>query len=140
MIKTIVIPGQPVGKGRPRFTKTGHTYTDRKTVEAEKAISEAYRLRYGKAMIPADHPVGLRIYAFFKIPKSDTKKKKMDKISGKIPAIIKPDSDNICKLVMDGLNKVAYMDDKQVVQIKIEKKYAEVPMTHIDIIDLESEN
>ena len=136
MIKAIVIPGQPVGKGRPRFTKTGHTYTDRKTVEAERAIAEAYKAKYGNDIIPADQPVGLRIYAGFRIPKSDTKQKKADKINRKILPTIKSDIDNICKLVMDGLNGVAYEDDKQVVIVLAGKVYAEEPMVYVEIEEI----
>ena len=35
----------------------------------------------------------------------------------------KPDVDNIIKVVLDGLNKTAYEDDKQVVKVSLEKIY-----------------
>ncbi len=35
----------------------------------------------------------------------------------------KKDIDNIAKSILDGLNGVAYIDDKQVVQLTISKKY-----------------
>ena len=37
----IEISGQPIGKGRPRFTKTGHAYTPTKTREYEKRLHAA---------------------------------------------------------------------------------------------------
>ena len=37
----IEVSGQPRGKGRPRFTRNGHTYTDAKTKEYEKRIHAA---------------------------------------------------------------------------------------------------
>ena len=37
----IELSGQPVGKGRPRFTKTGHAYTPEKTKEYERRLHAA---------------------------------------------------------------------------------------------------
>ena len=33
-----VIPGEPRGKGRPRFSKSGHAYTPSETVAYEKLV------------------------------------------------------------------------------------------------------
>ena len=33
----IIIPGPPVPKGRPRMTRSGHVYTDAKTIAYERA-------------------------------------------------------------------------------------------------------
>lgn len=35
----------------------------------------------------------------------------------------KPDVDNVAKIILDGLNKVAYNDDNQITDIKIRKIY-----------------
>ena len=35
----------------------------------------------------------------------------------------KPDVDNIAKIVMDSLNKLAYLDDKQVSHLTIRKQF-----------------
>lgn len=35
----------------------------------------------------------------------------------------KPDVDNIAKIVMDSLNKLAYLDDKQVNRLSIRKQF-----------------
>lgn len=35
------VMGQPIGKGRPRFTRSGHTYTPEKTREYERRIRAA---------------------------------------------------------------------------------------------------
>lgn len=37
------VPGEPRGKGRPRFTKDGHAYTDSETRAYEKKIMAYYR-------------------------------------------------------------------------------------------------
>ena len=37
----------------------------------------------------------------------------------------KPDSDNIAKIVLDSLNKIAFDDDAQVVELTVIKKWTE---------------
>lgn len=37
----------------------------------------------------------------------------------------KPDSDNIAKIVLDSLNKIAFDDDAQVVELTVVKKWTE---------------
>ena len=48
----------------------------------------------------------------------------------------KPDSDNIIKIILDGLNGVCYHDDAQICRVIFEKKYAEIPETKITIMEL----
>lgn len=36
------VPGEPAGKGRPRFTRTGHPYTPGKTESYESLVRLAY--------------------------------------------------------------------------------------------------
>ena len=38
IIAELTIPGEPVGKGRPRFTKNGHSFTPEKTVNYENLV------------------------------------------------------------------------------------------------------
>lgn len=63
------------------------------------------------------------IDAIFQIPKSWTRVKKADAAAGKL-APGKPDIDNILKVVLDGLNGIAYEDDKQVVLVQCRKTYS----------------
>ena len=61
--------------------------------------------------------------AYYKIPKSYTKKRIKNILDGMEKPTKKPDVDNIIKIVLDSLNKVAYEDDKQVVKVSLEKLY-----------------
>ena len=49
--------------------------------------------------------------------------------------MLKPDSDNIAKIICDGLNGVAYNDDKQIISLKIEKAWADdgIEMVEIEV-------
>ena len=62
------------------------------------------------------------IEAVFPIPKSWPRAKKAEAAAGKL-APGKPDIDNILKVVLDGLNGIAYEDDKQVTIVQCKKSY-----------------
>ena len=61
--------------------------------------------------------------AYFKIPKSYTKGKRLACAYNINRPDKKPDTDNILKVVMDALNKVAYSDDSKVVEVRCNKWY-----------------
>ena len=48
----------------------------------------------------------------------------------------KPDIDNIAKCVLDALNKLAYRDDTQVVTLRMEKHYGEIPRVEVEIEEI----
>lgn len=115
----IFIPGKPQGKGRPRFYH-GHAVTPESTRTYEQMIAMLWKCeRYGVS----DKPIAIEITAFYLVPKSWSKKKQAAVYAGEIKPTVKPDIDNIVKIVLDGLNGVAYTDDKQVIQITARKKY-----------------
>ena len=70
-------------------------------------------------------PVKINITAYKKVPKSYTKKRTELIRNGIEQPVNKPDIDNICKIVLDALNGVAYKDDTQVIRLAISKKYTE---------------
>jgi Holliday junction resolvase RusA-like endonuclease len=127
-----VVPGQPRGKGRPRFARRGAyvtTYTDDQTAAYENLVALAYKAAGGQYR--ADAPMAVEIVAHYKIPKSASKARRQAMIDGAIRPQVKPDLDNIAKGVLDGLNGVAYADDKQVVALAIDKRYAEIPRLEV---------
>ena len=120
-----IVDGKPQGKQRPRFSRISKTvYTPTKTAKYEKQIAKAYAESGGKC-IPADCYVSVSVSAFFPIPKSYSKKKREDCLERILRPDKKPDMDNILKVVLDALNKVAYEDDKQVVELIGRKYYTE---------------
>lgn len=105
------VPGVPVGKGRPRFTRGGHAYTPEKTVAYEKLVLSCWKTQSGEGFA-GGIPLVATINAFFPIPKS-TSKKKAAAMDGAF-CLKKPDSDNIAKGILDALNGYAYPDDAAV--------------------------
>ncbi len=114
------VEGKIKGKERPRFSR-GHTYTPKATIEAERAIKKAYR---SNSTCCLESFVRIEIYAFFKMRKSYTKKKARECLEN-VYCDLMPDADNIAKTVCDALNGVAYVDDKQVVECVVVKKWTE---------------
>ena len=117
------IDGAPKGKGRPRFTRSGHVFTPSDTKQYESRVAELYRDN-GGIFLGEDVPVAIRILACYPVPKSASKKEKEAKLKGEIACLNKPDVDNVCKIILDGLNGTAFQDDKQVVTLEVYKKWA----------------
>lgn len=117
------VMGEPIGKGRPRFTRTGRVYTPTKTMEYENRIKQAaWSAMKRQSLEPTEKSVHLELAAYFPIPKSWTKKKKDQAINGVLKPN-KPDIDNILKAVLDGCNKIVYIDDAQVYSTRAKKLY-----------------
>lgn len=118
-----MIPGRPVGKGRPRFTKNGHCWTPDKTVAYERDIKMAYWSTYGHRKYGADKALAVGIVLYYPRPKSMAKYKRLMAQKGVLRPIVKPDVDNVIKSILDALNGVAFEDDRQIVQVECEKWY-----------------
>ena len=119
-----IVEGDPQGKARPRFSqKSGTVYTPAKTIRYERLIRKAF-LAAGGNTIPSDCYVGITVDAYFQIPKSYTKGKRLACQHNINRPAKKPDIDNVLKVVLDALNKVAYEDDKQVIEVRCRKFYS----------------
>ena len=115
--------GDIKGKARPRVnTYTCRAYTPENTKDYELLIKQYFKLKYPR-YVPLENRVAVKIIAQFKIPKSATKKDKLLIEEGKLSPAKKPDIDNIIKIVLDALNKMAFKDDNQITKIEVEKIY-----------------
>ena len=77
-----------------------------------------------------------KIIAYYEIPKSTSKKKKQQMLNCEIFPTVKPDTDNIAKSILDSLNGIAYLDDKQIVKLEVEKYYSQAPSTVVMIEEI----
>ena len=132
--------GAPVAKGRPRMTRQGHTYTPQKTVAYENLVRLEYQRQCGSVKFGKDIPLDVRIAAYYPIPKSVSKKKRQMMVRHQLRPMKRPDTDNVCKSILDSLNDVAYHDDAQVVDCQVRKFYGEDPRVLVKIIGLEDDN
>jgi Holliday junction resolvase RusA-like endonuclease len=117
---TVEIPGKIKGKARARVMK-GYSFTPQGTVDYENWIKLCWQQAYKESF--KDKQIAMAITAYYSIPKSYTKKVKEQCRTNEIRPAKKPDSDNIAKIVADSLNKLAYDDDKQIVELKVDKWY-----------------
>lgn len=141
------IPGEPKGKGRarahprivwegdePRAVVSLHTPAD--TAAAEKAIADLFRAKF-----PGHRPwtgaVLIRFTAVFETPVSFNKALQAAARSGRLHCVKKPDKDNIEKLIVDALNKIAWHDDAQVMGGGV-KRYGSPARIDVTIETLET--
>ena len=132
------IPGKVQAKQRPRMNlHNGRVYTPQPTINYENFVKICYGdYANQKGWTPFEHAIRADIKVFMPVPKSDSKKKKDLKLSGKIRPTMKPDNDNIAKSVLDALNGLAYVDDKQIVELKVDKYYGVEPYVHVKLTEL----
>ena len=94
------VPGEPKSKGRPRVTQRG-TYTPKETLEAERKV-RTYWQKTGASQFQYQLLVEIDFY-------NGNRRRR--------------DLDNMAKLVLDALNRHAYEDDNQVVELNLRKFY-----------------
>ncbi|TEB12152.1 Endodeoxyribonuclease RusA [Pelotomaculum sp. FP] len=121
----ITIPGRPVPKGRPRIGYRGRSvilYTPPETENYEKDVARA-----GKEACtsPATGTVEMEIAVYF-----NPQAKGYTKGGRRRPGTL-PDLDNCVKSIVDGLNKVAYVDERQVTRILAERKIDQVERAEV---------
>ena len=140
MMKFTVL-GIPVAKGRPKFAKRGNfvtSYTPQDTVNYENLVRLSYQQSCNELRV-LQGEVSMKIDAFFPIPKSTSKKKHQLMAIGAIQHTKKPDADNVAKAMCDALNKIAYVDDSQIVSLEVNKYYSDVPRAEITITEVKHE-
>ena len=117
----IFFPFEPVPKGRPRFTRTGHAYTPKATQDYEKRIRDYYKEQTDDYY---EGPIKIRLVFYMPIPRSVSKKQRALMESGEIKCTVSKDIDNLAKSILDACNGVAFEDDRLITHMTASKKYA----------------
>lgn len=131
------IDGEPRGKGRPRFGKGARVYTDSKTVLAEGRIRGAW-LEAGQPRLPDTAAVSVTVIVALERPRGHWLASGDLNAAGRRSQAPtkKPDADNVLKLVLDALNRLAYRDDSQVVDARVVKYWCAPGETEHTLIRL----
>lgn len=118
------IPGHPTALKRARIGRRGafaRMFDPKENREAKDTLAVfAVRAMNGRA--PLEGPLTLTATFYFVRPKSKTRKRPPDPFpypSGK------PDTDNLIKLISDGMNGIVYRDDAQIVTVLAGKRWAQ---------------
>lgn len=132
-----VVPGRPQGKGRPRFdSRSKRAYTPKNTADYEKLILLCYR-EQSNVIFKEGIPLEMEIDAKFPIPKGTSKKKTKELIG--TPYTKKADADNLAKVIMDGINGVAFHDDAQITSLKVTKTHDVLGSVRVIVREVEDE-
>ena len=136
-----VVPGPPTAWGRAgsRIVTAKGTgrqfvshYTPAKTRKEEGVVRYLSSWAMGD-IPPYDGPVAMTLTFLMPIPASFTKKARREALNGWRFPNVKPDYDNLAKLIADGMNGIVFQDDKQIVTAFITKRYAEQPAVRVSV-------
>jgi Holliday junction resolvase RusA-like endonuclease len=125
---SLLIP--PVPDGRPRFARIGkgiRAYMPAKCTQYREKLKLAYQQSHPDAS-PLQGALSVSISVFIPRPKKHFG-------TGRNAGIVKaqfeeghheqkPDADNFAKMLLDALNGAAYVDDSQVVDLRVRKYWA----------------
>ncbi|MCB2251808.1 RusA family crossover junction endodeoxyribonuclease [Pseudomonas chlororaphis] len=139
---SFVVPGEAVGKGRPRVSTIGghaRMFTPKKTANYETLIAmAAQQAMAGRELIPG--PVLVELKILVGVAASWSKKKTAAALAGKVMPTKKPDADNVLKAICDGINGIVFKDDVQVVNVSMSKRFAETPGVYVRVVPLLGES
>eukprot|EP00981_Chlorochromonas_danica_P013353 scaffold6243_cov180-Ochromonas_danica.AAC.3 len=132
-VVSFTIYGDPVALSRHRVTSRGIMYNP--SAKLQKDFLDACQPFLPSQ--PLDGPLDASIVFFINRPKSHygtgknagVLKTEIERFHSK-----KPDVDNLGKFVLDALNKAAYLDDSQVVALKVVKLYADDGPSRISVM------
>lgn len=93
------VPGRPVPKGRPRLGR-GRTYTPPSTVAYEQAVGWCARSAHRGQPLPGPVAVRLELH---------------------LVATRRGDVDNYAKSLLDGMQGIVLLDDRQVRRLEVER-------------------
>ena len=134
---SFTVYGAAVPKQRPRISGR-RAYTPKRTKDYEERVLNEFRSSYS-GFYPAfgkDVPVRICISVIQEIPKSWSKKKRLQAELGNIvPLSRNGDIDNIAKSILDALNGFAYEDDCQVTTLIVTKQYGVNPCAEVRLME-----
>lgn len=135
---SFVVPGEAVGKGRPRVSTIGghaRMFTPQKTANYETLIAmAAQQAMAGRELIGG--PVLVEMKIMVSVAASWSKKKTAEALAGDVMPTKKPDADNVLKAICDGINGIVFKDDVQVVNVSLSKRFSETPGVSVRVVPL----
>lgn len=126
LILSFEVPGQPVAKARPRVTRRG-TYTPKRTRDYERAVGEAALVAWAARRVTIAGPVAVEVEFTMKVAQK--------RLWGNFHPV-RPDVDNLAKVLLDGLHAIM-ADDASVARLSATKRYGEHGSARVSIYGLE---
>lgn len=126
---TFEVPGTPVAWQRPG-QRNGARYDTPRNKQTKQIIATIARSELASQgwSTPLKRGIPVALTVVFLFPQVR---------NGGSRHVVKPDTDNLVKLVKDALSGVAYDDDCQVCEVRISKLRWHEPLTRITIEEIE---
>ena len=122
----IVIYGEPIPQGRPRFTKTGHTYDPQRSRNYKQLVRfwVTQHLKKIDGFKPYENALCVDLTFYLGIPTSWSKQKRIQAAQGQIRPIVRNgDIDNMVKAILDANNGLLWVDDAIITDLSARKRY-----------------
>ena len=132
----LVVMGEPVAAGRPRFSRRGgfvKAYDPKKSRKYKEEIKKQASKQLSKDYQPFSGAIKVEICVYRKIQKSVSKKEYARRLSNEVRPTVKPDADNYIKIILDGLNGLVWLDDNQITDVSAHKYYSDKPRVEVEI-------
>ena len=134
---SLVVYGDPVAQGRPRFSTAGgfvKAYDPAKSRDYKDYIRLAASAQM-QGQKPLDGALTLGIRVYRDIPKSMSKKRAAAAEAELLRPTTKPDLDNYVKGIKDALKGICWHDDSQVVAYRepFGKYYSKKPRVEVEV-------
>ena len=128
------IPGDVQAQQRPKFSTFGKGVRaiDPKESRDYKSFVRLVAAEHAPAVLITEQ-IKLTIEVYRKIPKSFSNKKHQSAVNGELRPTTKPDIDNLAKGIKDGLSKVLWHDDSQVIELVARKWYSDSPRAVVTV-------
>jgi len=137
----VVIPGEPIGQGRPRFARRGTFVTaydppkSRDWKSGARACMMAALPEPARLPFPAGKALTVTVHAVFSRPAGSYSKRTP---KGREVKITRPDTENVVKAVLDAGTGTLWHDDSQVWRLTAWKEIGaqdEAPFVRLTVSD-----
>jgi len=136
----LTIYGEPIPQGRPRFTRTGHAYDPQRSQNYKQLVRfwVTQHLKKIDGWKPYENALCVDLTFYLGIPSSWSQKKRIQAIQGEIRPTKKPDTDNLCKSVLDSCNGLLWVDDSIITDLSARKRYTgDLARVEIEITEVQ---
>ncbi len=141
----IIIPGKPIPKQRPRFSKRGEYVVTYDAQESDKRrIQQILTRELSKVLNSKDKSASfeageicrsdifyVEFHFLLPINSSDSVTVRNKKLWGLKDATCKPDYDNLEKFYLDCANGILWADDRMIIKGQSKKRYSDDPRVEI---------
>lgn len=139
----LVIYGEPVPQGRPRFARIGkyvHAYDPEKSKTYKQLVRfwVTQQLKKIDGWKPLENALCVDLTFWLSVPASWNKKKRIEAANGCVRPVSRNDIDNLYKCVTDACTGLLWVDDGIITDARIRKRYtAELARTEIVVKEVE---